>query len=60
MRNIRFSKMVAKGENPAGMTSETVNGTVHWPVYGEFGASNTPERKMTRCELEKTRPSKVP
>ena len=28
-RNIKFSKLIAKGENPLGMTAQTANGTAH-------------------------------
>jgi hypothetical protein len=33
-RNIKFSKIIAKGENPGGVTVQSVNGTEHWPTGG--------------------------
>lgn len=57
---LQFANLIARGENPRGVTTEEPNGTSHWPVNGPFGASNTPERAMNREQLEKTRPTKRP
>lgn len=32
LRTMDFEKMIEKGENPLGFTSQTANGTAHW--YG--------------------------
>ena len=42
-RNIKFSKLIAKGENPLGMTAQTANGTAHatgqgWNKDWDFGS----------------------
>jgi len=56
LRKLDFEKIIQKGENPKGFTSQTANGTAHWEGTGwnkdYFGNYNMPQ-----VEPDATRPA---
>ena len=51
-----FEKLIEKGENPKGFTSQTVNGTAHWSGTG-WNGSYWNEMSMPELPPGPTRPS---
>ena len=56
LRKLDFEKIIQKGENPLGFTSQTANGTAHWLGTG-WNKNYFSDYDMPQVEPDATRPA---
>ena len=56
LRKLDFEKIIQKGENPVGFTSQTANGTAHWQGTG-WNKNYFSDYDMPQVEPDATRPA---
>jgi hypothetical protein len=56
LRKLDFEKIIQKGENPLGFTSQTANGTAHWQGTG-WNKNYFSDYDMPQVEPDATRPA---